>query len=231
MSRRSRRRPAKQQSLVRLPIVAGVVGVAIVAALFVIYLSRGSAPVRPPVVVQEAAYEGLAVSGRTLGPESAPITVVEYSDFQCPYCRRASEEILPRLKAEYVKSGVVRYEYHPVAFIGNESQRAAEAAMCAEDQGEFFQYHDALWLNQRGENLGAFSDANLKRIAGEVGLDQGAFGACLDSGRHRSDVQQATEEATSRGVRAVPTFFINDSRVDGAVPWSEFRALIESKRR
>jgi len=123
----------------------------------------------------------------------------------------------------------VRFEYKHFAVIGMESIRAAEASECANEQGMFWQYHDTLFANQRGENQGAFRDAALKAFAAELGLDQAAFNECLDSGRYRDLVQAELNEGRSRGVQATPTIFINGRKIEGALPFAEFQAVIEAE--
>lgn len=124
---------------------------------------------------------------------------------------------------------MVRFEYRHFAFIGPESTQAAEAAECANEQGQFWQFHETIFANQRGENLGAFRDVALKAFAAALGLDEAEFERCLDSGRYRSVVQLDVQEARRRGVQSTPTIFINDQMVQGALPFEQFQALIEAE--
>ncbi|MCZ7572342.1 MAG: DsbA family protein [Ardenticatenaceae bacterium] len=212
-----------QPSLLRRPVVLGAIALAAVVAIVAIILASRPAAAPAPA----ASYEGLPVDGRALGVADAPVKIVEYSDFQCPFCKQADETTVDPLKQQYIPNGQVRFEYQPVAFLGQESLLAAEAALCAEDQGEFWIYHDKLFASQAGENRGTFSVANLKRFAGEVGLNQSEFNTCLDSKKHESDVLQVTREAQSRGVTGTPTFFVNDVRLEGAVPFRDLQTSIE----
>jgi protein-disulfide isomerase len=116
---------------------------------------------------------------------------------------------------EYVASGDVRLEYHDLAFLGDESTRAAEAAACALDQGAFWPYHDTLFLNQDGENRGAFTDDRLRQTAAAVDLDEEAFDTCLDDGTHRGDIEQMTEEARQQGITSTPSVVVNGQLLDG----------------
>lgn len=213
-----------QPSLLRRPVILGAIALAAVVAIVAIVLA--SRPAAAPAVPAES-YEGLPVDGRALGVADAPVTIVEYSDFQCPFCKRAADTTIPPLKEQYIPNGQVRLEFQPVAFLGQESLVAAQAALCAEDQGKFWLYHDKLFASQAGENRGAYSIANLKRFAGEVGLNQGDFDTCLDSKRHENDVLRITREAQSRGVTGTPTFFVNDVTIPGAVPFSDLQQVIE----
>lgn len=211
-------------------LVVAVVLVSILSVTFMIVVGRRSATRtsgRGPVT---AAYESLRPVGRTLGDLSAPITIVEYSDFQCPYCKIAADTILASLKKDYIKTGRARFHYQPVAILGPESLRAAEAALCAEDQGRFWPYHDRLFATQAGENRGLFNDVTLKRLAADLGLDQARFDSCFDRGQRRQDVMAINREANTRGVTGTPTFFINGVKVVGAVPYVQFRQIIEGMK-
>lgn len=149
------------------------------------------------------------------GNPEAKIVIEEYSDFQCPVCARYTREIAPRLDAKYVKAGKVYYIFRYFPFLGPESFRAAEAAACAAEQGRFWEYEHVVFANQRGENLGWFSDDRLIGFAARVGLDRGRFENCLLSGKYRDFIRQAAEAGRQRGVRATPTIFINGEKIEG----------------
>jgi len=221
------RRPGAKspRPLPRRSVVFGVGLLAGVVAIVAILIARGSG--NRPGPAPAAVYQDLPAEGRTLGAANAPATIVEYSDFQCPFCKRAAEEILSPLRERYVRTGKVRFRYQPVAILGPESALAAEAALCAEDQDKFWTYHDRLFAEQAGENGGTFNAGNLKRFARDLGLDQARFNTCLDTRQHEKDVQAINEEARSRGVTGTPTFFVNDTRVVGAVPFAEIERIIE----
>lgn len=123
----------------------------------------------------------------------------------------------------------MRFEYKHFAFLGNESTRAAEASECANEQGQFWPYHDTLFLNQRGENSGAFSDQNLKAFAAALGLDDQAYNDCLDSGSYREDIDADVSESEERAVRSTPTLFINGEKIEGAVPFGQLQSIIEAE--
>jgi protein-disulfide isomerase len=132
---------------------------------------------------------------------------------------------LPLLEAEYIDPGKVRYIVHPFHFDGPGLAQAVEAAWCAQDQGDFFEYQHALF-----ENQGMSLDQNsLVNLAVEIGLDGDALAECLSSGVHQTDVAKARQAAASRGVTSTPTFFINNRRVVGNVPYAEFQSMIEKE--
>ncbi|HXH20459.1 MAG TPA: DsbA family protein [Dehalococcoidia bacterium] len=165
--------------------------------------------------------------GRTLGSPTAPVTVVAWEDFQCPFCRQANDTALAQVIENYVKAGQVKVEYRHFAFLGNESIVAAEASECANDQGKFWEYHDILFANQQGENRGAFSTNRLKQMADRVGLDRAMFDSCLESGKYRSAIEAETRAGRQLGIDSTPVFFVNGTKISGAQPYSVFKTAID----
>lgn len=163
------------------------------------------------------------------GDISAPVTIIEYSDFQCPFCKKWHDEVGAPIMEEYVKMGKARFIYKDFAFLGQESTNAAIASKCALEQGEnqFWDYHDYLFDNQKGENRGQFSVANLKRFAANLKLDTNKFNECLGSNKYKADVQKETEEGRAAGVDGTPAFLINGRLIVGAQPLSEFQKIID----
>jgi len=215
----ARRRRAQQKSNNTQWIIGGiVVAVVFVAALILINLTATRPVTTPPSPIN---------SGRVLGQANAPVTIDEYADFQCPICRRA-ELLIRQIAPQYIDTGQVKIVYHNFAFIGAESVQAAQAAECANDQGKFWDYANYLFDHQTGENVGAFSTANLKQFAQDLHLDTATFNACLDSGKYASLVQQELQEGRALGVNATPTFFINGQRIVGVLPQDQFTALLDS---
>jgi protein-disulfide isomerase len=200
--------------------------VAAVAVLGAAALIAGGALLRGNGQTTTAAASDVPVEQRTKGNASAPVALVEYADLQCPACALFSRQVEPALQ-EYVKNGVLKIEFRHFAFLGEESKRAARASECAAEQNQFFRYRDSVYASQRGENRGAFSDARLKQIAVELGLDTPAFNACYDSGRHADTVKEQTDEGRRDGVRSTPTFFINGEKVEGVYPLDVYKRAIE----
>ena len=130
------------------------------------------------------------------------------------------------LEAEYIETGKLRYVAYPYNLGRPEMALATEAAWCAQDQGEFFAYQHALYENQ---GKIAYDQASLTNLATEIGLDVADFSQCLSSGQHRADVENARQEAASRGVNSTPTFFINNQRVTGNQPYDVFQKIIEQE--
>lgn len=163
-----------------------------------------------------------------LGQEKAKVAVVEFGDYQCPFCGRFFQQTEPMIREQYVKTGQAKFIWRDFAFLGPESFWAAEAARCANDQGKFWQYHDILFNRQSGENQGAFNKDNLKKFAGELGLNQAAFDECLDSGQHTQAVKDDTDYGRALGVGGTPATFVNGQIVEGAQPFEVFKTLIEN---
>jgi len=161
------------------------------------------------------------------GDKNAPITIVEFSDFQCPFCERAFQQIEPQLLKDYVDTGKATFVYKHSAFLGQESIWAAEAAECAADQGKFWAYHDLLFNRQAGENQGAFTKDKLIGFAQELKLDVTRFEPCLNNDETLARVQADTQEGRQAGVTGTPLYFINGQLLAGARPYNDFRALIE----
>ena len=128
----------------------------------------------------------------------------------------------------YVESGHVRFGYVHFAFLGPESQWAAEASECAAEQDAFWEYHDYLYESQSGENRGAFNQDNLKRFAAEIGLDPVQFKECLDSGKYTALVEQEYQLSSQIGVSSTPTFLLNGQPIIGAQPFEAFQEYIEA---
>ena len=184
----------------------------------------------PSIVTDDLPRAEIKKDSNTLGDPNAPVVVIQYSDFQCPYCERYWRETEPRIIENYVDAGKVYYIYRSMgAFIGPESQSSAEAAYCAGDQGKFWEYHDMLYENQAGENQGAFSLKNLMKFAGALQLDLNQFSDCLDRGKYTEQVEQDQVDAQSSGVQGTPSFLINGTLVAGAQPYQTISSVIDAE--
>jgi protein-disulfide isomerase len=200
--------------------VASIGAVAILLVVVVIVVGealRGDSDVEIPE-------RTIPSEGRTLGYEDAPVTMVEYSDFQCPYCARAAATTTSQIEEEYVADGRVKFMHHYMAFEGPESVLAAEAAECANDQGRFWDYRDTLFENQR-----SYTVEDLRGFAEDLGLNMATFNQCLDSGEHEQLVIDETQEAFDAGINSTPTFLIGDQAVIGAQSIDVFRQVIEAE--
>lgn len=169
----------------------------------------------------------ISVPGRSQGQEDAPVTILEVSDYQCPACKTFADTTEKEIENEYVETGRVRLEFRNMAFIGQESVLAAEAAECANEQGRFWDYHDKLFAEQTGENVGSFIPERLKQFASDLELDREAFDRCLDSQKHLALILEEREAADEAGVKSTPSFFVNGELVQGALEFEDFQPIVE----
>lgn len=232
-----------------------VVGIIIAGAI----LLRGSKPTTTDnpsgngIPVTTATLQPVGKDDRTLGNPKAKVTIIMYEDFQCPFCGAISglspvspstQSLIKSLQQrdstwtpfvskvidDYVKNGQVLFVYRDFAFLGPESQRSAEAARCAGDQGKFWEYHDYLFSHQNGENQGAFSDTNLKSFAKELSLDTASFDQCLDSNKYTQAVVNSKNEGTNAGVNGTPKgFILKDGKVIGTIEGAESYTTVKPK--
>ena len=166
----------------------------------------------------------------SLGDDDAPVVIVEFTDYQCPFCSRHFLQTYPQIKADYVDTGKVRYVFmdFPLSSIHPQAQVAAEAARCAGAQGAYLTMHDMLFARQqewggRGDAAEIFSG-----YVGELGLDTAAFDECLQSGQQADAVLADLERGVALGVNGTPAFFLNGNFISGAQPYEVFRQAIES---
>jgi predicted DsbA family dithiol-disulfide isomerase len=157
------------------------------------------------------------------GPADAPVTIVEFSDFQCPFCSRATAT-LKKLDAAYPGKIRLVYRDFPLVQIHPNAARAAEAAACANEQGKFWPMHDVMFEHQ--DKLG---EADLKQSAATLGLDAAAFNTCLESGRHTAEWKKDAAEGDRYGVSSTPAFFINGRLVVGAQPYESFARILDEE--
>ncbi|MCL4837192.1 MAG: DsbA family protein [Thermoanaerobaculia bacterium] len=164
----------------------------------------------------------VAATGPAKGPAGAPITIVEFSEFECPFCARVNPT-LDQVRATYGDKVRIVFRHLPLPMHAN-AFKASEASLCADEQGKFWEMHDAMFADQR--NLGV--DA-LKAKAASIGLDAARFDECLDSGRHAAQVQADLAEGQQVGANGTPTFFINGRLLSGAQPFEAFKELIDDE--
>ena len=188
-----------------------------------VQLTSSSSSLQPQDLFSE-----LSGAEPVLGNMDAPITIVQIADFQCPFCKKFFDESFTAIKNEYIDTGKAKLIFVNLAFLGPESKNAAEAAMCAQDQGKFWEYHDELYKNQKGENLGTFSVKKLQEIAQGLNLNMSEFDSCADSDKHQKRIEKEAELASKYGLRVTPTLIINNTVVKGAQPTDNFRQALDA---
>jgi len=157
------------------------------------------------------------------GPANAPVTIITFSDFQCPYCSRVNPT-LARLKDRYGDSIRVVFRDFPILQIHPQAAKAAEAGQCAHDQNKFWEMHDLMFADQQKLDV-----PSLKQHAATIGLDATAFATCLDTGKYAEEWKKDSEDAQAAGVQSTPAFFINGRPVVGAVPYEQFADVINEE--
>lgn len=173
-----------------------------------------------PDALKSGILVGKAVSAYAPEFNTGRVKILEFSEFQCPYCARAAPTV-DKVKEEYGDDVEIIFKHFPLNF-HRYAQKAAEASECARDQGKFWEYHDTLFENQQSLDI-----PSLKNYAKDLGLDTDRFNTCLDDGEKISLVQNDFREGQSLGVRGTPTFFINDQMVVGAQPYEVFEEIID----
>jgi protein-disulfide isomerase len=154
--------------------------------------------------------------GLSMGDPNAKVQVIEFADYQCPYCQLYTQQIEPGIISKYVDTGLVYYTINPLAFLGQESIDAALAGYCASDQGKFWEYRSVMFANLTGENVGSYTQDNLIAFAQSLGLDTTTFTTCLTSAQHQQDLTDAETVATNAGVNSTPSFLVNGQVVDSS---------------
>ncbi len=168
-----------------------------------------------------------------LGSADAPVTIVEFSDIQCPFCKRFVDDAFVELKTKYIDTGKVKlaFRHYPLTSIHPNAKKAGEAVECANEQNKFWDYHDLLFAKQDEWSQLASADAvnSFVDYSGELGLDTAQFRNCLDSSKFQQKVEDDLAAGMDAGVDGTPAFFINGWRLTGAQPFASFEQLIEQE--
>jgi protein-disulfide isomerase len=175
-----------------------------------------------------------AMSSPILGDPSAPITIVEFGDYQCHACYNWFHTHKPAIYENYIATGKANLVFVDLAFLGRDSPTAAQASYCAEDQGMYWEYHDLLYNSQESQiDNGWANSERLKAFAFSLGLDMTLFESCLDSDKYSKRVQYNVSEAKKHGARATPTFIIvgpnnQQEQFQGGQPYSTFKQIMDN---
>jgi protein-disulfide isomerase len=219
--RQQRRQQSKNQQ--RMVLIGALTLGAILIAVALIYPNlKSSTEVAVPTTESRTAANGL-----TIGDTNAPAKIEVFEDFQCPACKQFTEDYEPVILKTLVDTGKAYYVFHNYPFLDRnsvtkESWDAANASLCANEQGKFWEYHDTLFANWNGENQGAFAKENLVKFASAINLNMTDFNACMGEQRYNADVQASFDLGNSMGVSGTPTVFVNGKEVTpGYIPTIE----------
>jgi protein-disulfide isomerase len=217
-----RQRRQRQQRMNTLLIIGGIV-----LLLIVLFISPTIVNALRPVgdITEITPIARPLVDGRAMGDPLAPVVVEVFEDFQCPRCKDYSDTVEKSLiQSDYITSGQVYYIFRHYPFLdrdaaGQESHQAANASMCASEQGRFWDYHDILFVNWNGENQGAFTDKRLAAFAENLGLDMSKFNSCFKDNTYENEINSDYDLGLRYGVQGTPTVFVNGEGVTpGYVP-------------
>jgi protein-disulfide isomerase len=215
-----------------------VVGVMIGAGLLLVFLLllptiiEAAQPVGEIVTPEQKPWD--STDFNTVGDPNAPVKIAIFSDFQCPFCKKFSDDTEYSIYENYVKPGKVFMVYVPYGpggnYIGPESEAAANAAFCAAEQGKFWEYKDIVFANHTGENVGDFTDKRLTAFAENIGLDIEQFKACFKKQKYADKLDEGIAEGRRLGAGGTPAFFFNDgaATLTGALPYEKFAEQIEA---
>lgn len=227
--------------LVGLAAIGMVVGIVVLSRALEGDSGASGEVVVPPQATARAAPQ----SGSVLGDDDAPVTIVEYSWYNCHVCRDFTLDTLPQFEEDYIDTGKVRLELRPIAAeeaLDELPLDASNAFLCAADQNRSADYHDVLFANFRSYGLDAYKGGRMKDYAERLGMDTDAFDSCIDDDQHHQEVLDMTGSARNVGIEATPTFFIGltvemrtaeppfagQTRIDGAGDYAKFTAAVDA---
>lgn len=211
----------KKYYLLAIPVIA-----VIIAAYY-------SLDQKEPVQDEKITTQSLIQSGSpVLGHSSAPITIVEWGDYQCTFCYKFHQSSKDLLMQEYVDTGMVKFVFRDFPLNGPDSVLAAEASYCAGDQGKYWEYHDEIYKNWAGERTGWVTRQSLNQFANTVGLDLVQLNKCLDDKKYEQKVLENEKFGKEIGIKATPSFLIFNNekitKIEGNQPFSVFRQVIDT---
>ena len=230
MTRRNRKSKSSGNSKTKF-IILGIIAAIIIGGISFVAMNPDT------LTVDTSQNNQLSLNTQSgspvLGSLSAPVTIVEFGDYQCPFCQRWNTNTKPPIVENFIETGKAKLVYVDLAIIGRDSLKAHAGSYCADEQGLYWQYHDYLYANQGHENNGWTNSNNLKLlVSGIDGLDTDLFAQCLDSGKYEQRVNDNTKIAREAGARSTPSFIIigpsgNSVSITGAQPYSVFQQAIE----
>ena len=224
--RGERRKEKQRKRLATLLIIGGGV-LLIVAVIVILGLSSNKKPSITATPIAITPISRPQTNGLAMGNPEAPVRIDLWEDFQCPRCAEFTRDVEKRLIDSYITQGQVYYIFHQYPFIdknvgGKESEQSANASMCANEQGRFWDYHDMIYANWNGEGEGAYSDTRLTSFAEMLGLDMKAYNSCFKVNKYKEQIDQDYQAGVAKGVNGTPSIFVNNIEVTpGYVPTYE----------
>jgi len=217
-----------QPSLKRFYLV--ILGVAVVGAVLLWWVTRPKGPTSIPIAVDIQPSDTAGFQGYVLGPDSAPVTVIEYADYQCPACQSFDLVQFPTVRERLVSTGRIRYIYrdYPLDSIHQWARLAAHAAACVDEQGKFWEFKDALYRSQTEWAFSRNAGTRFRETAGGLGVDLPAYDECMSSLRYAGRIQAGQTEGTRLGVNATPTFIIGGRLYQRLGTYDQMRAVVDS---
>jgi len=217
-----------------IAIIVGIAGVGI-GVYTITTVSTNSLQYMTTPATDEGIHQvdSLLLNGSpVLGSMDAPITIIDFSDYQCSRCWRFATQVEPLIKENYINTGKAKLVFKDFPIYGNDSVNGAIAAHCAADQNKYWELHDLFYENQEAINSGWLSVDNILSFASELGLDSQQFKTCLDERKYYQKVQNNVEQGMSLGVSGIPMFIIIDSDgqseiVEGPQPFSVFKEVLD----
>jgi protein-disulfide isomerase len=214
----------------------GILGIIVISVIIVIVVSMSSSNNETFDVNMTRTHGSIstALGSPILGDPLAPITIVEFGDYQCHQCYNWFHNTKPMIMRDYIETGKANLVFVDFAFLGKDSSKAAQATYCADDQNMYWEYHNSLYNSQESKiDNGWANSERLKAFAFNLNLDMELFNECLDSEKYSKRVQYNSQQARDNGVRGTPGFFIVGSNYDqqqigGAQPFSVFQRILDS---
>jgi len=211
----------KKYYFLAIPVIA-----AIIATYYL--LAPNETPQEEKITTQSLIQNGSPI----MGNPNAPITIVEWGDYQCTFCYKFHQSSKNTLIEEYVNTGRINFVFRDFPLNGSDSVLAAQASYCADDQGKYWEYHDEIYKNWAGERTGWVTRQSLDQFANTVGLDLVQFNKCLDDKKYQQRVLENEKFGVKIGIKATPSFLIFNNekitKVEGNQPFSVFRQVIDT---
>lgn len=230
MGKRSRKTKPSEKSKVKF-VVVGVIIAALIAGITLVSTNPDS------IKADNSKSTKLSLDTRNgspvLGDPSSPVTIIEFGDYQCPFCKRWNENTKPAIEKNMIETGDVSLIYVDFAIIGSDSITAHSGSYCAAEQGMYWKYHDFIYSKQGHENDGWASSTNIKSLVTKIdGMDSELFNDCLDSKRYEKRINENKKIATDAGIRSTPSFIIiapdgTAEMIIGAQPYGVFKEVID----